>query len=140
MMSLMFPYWEEGNHDGHKKGRSVVHLGDRSFQDVRLYVLFLGHQKLSLECPGAVFSPLTLHQYGIVRPSKGKTWHHPLTDKFSWEGGSRYKYYQQSILFLGIDLDGKKSKLTQTVCGYIFLEATMHSVPKKPKFQYLRIF
>ena len=72
----MFPYWEEGNHDGHRKGRTVVHLGDRSFQDVRLYVLFLGHQMPSLECPGAVFSPLTLHQSGIVRHTKGKTWHH----------------------------------------------------------------
>jgi len=34
-----------------------------------------------------------------------------------------------------------KSKLTQTVCGYIFLEGTMHSVPKnRPKILFLRIF
>ena len=31
MISCLFPYWEEGNHDGHKKGYTVVHLGDRSF-------------------------------------------------------------------------------------------------------------
>jgi len=31
MISCLFPYWEEGNHDGHKKGYIVVHLGDRSF-------------------------------------------------------------------------------------------------------------
>ena len=76
MISCLFPYWEEGNHDGHKKGYTVVHLGDRSFQDARLYVPFLGHQRPILECPGAVFSPLILDQSGIVRPTKGKTWHH----------------------------------------------------------------
>ena len=36
-------------------------------------------------------------------------------------------------LFLGIDLNSMMSKLTYTVWGYIFLEATTHSVPKKPK-------
>ena len=38
-------------------------------------------------------------------------------------------------LFLGIDLkiNSMMSKLTYTVWGYIFLEATTHSVPKKTK-------
>ena len=64
MICCLFPYWEEGNHDGHKKGYTVVHLGDRFF------TFFMAIK------PGAVFSPLTLDQSVIVRPTKGKTWHH----------------------------------------------------------------
>ena len=33
-----------------------------------------------------------------------------------------------------------KSKLTQTACGYIFLEATTHSVPKKPNLYFWGFF
>ena len=61
MISCLFPYWEEGNHDGHKKGYTVVHLADRSFHDVRLYVPFLGHQRPTWNAQGlfSVLSPST---------------------------------------------------------------------------------
>ena len=72
IISCLFSYWEEGTHD--HKGYTVVDLGDRSFHDVPLYALFLGHQTPSLECPGAVFGHLTLDQSLIVRPTRGKPW------------------------------------------------------------------
>ena len=71
MISCLFPYWEEGNHDGNKKGYTVVHLGDRSF------TFFMAIKRPAWnDQAGAFFSPLTLDQSGIVRPTKGKTWHH----------------------------------------------------------------